>query len=102
MPFAPKIVLHCPDGIPPDLEPLLHQFVLDGVKYVGVVGPSCERIEDTMDEVAISHGSPSENFVLTASHKDETLEDAISLAKVIGIGPGSEVQVVEVRGASIG
>ena len=72
------------------------QFVASGVKFVGVVGPSCEEIEGILDEVFVLAGSPERNFVLTSSHPGETLQDAVEFAEcLIGEYQGA-VQVVEI------
>lgn len=81
MPFAKKLVLHCPNGMPAGMAELAAQFVNDGVKLVASVGPACHEIEDIVDDAAIAAGSPERSFILTSAHPDESLADAIAFAE---------------------
>ena len=95
MPSARKVVLHCKNGVPSNIAGLASQFVKDGVVFVATVGPGCQRAEDIIDKVAIEHGSPDRNFILTSSHPDETLEEVIEFARSLSAEYAGEVQVVE-------
>lgn len=95
IPFKRKIVLHCPHGIPASIEPLVAQFVADGVIFVAVVGPACREIEDMVDDASIAAGSPDQNFILTSSHPDESVSEAIEFAERLTGEYEGPVQLVE-------
>lgn len=97
MSFQKKIVLHCPHGNAPSLDALVERFIADGVKFVGVVGSDCGLVEDLIDEIVVGDGS-QEYDLLTSSHRDESLEDAVEFAESLS-GPyeGFKVQVVELK-----
>jgi hypothetical protein len=40
---AKKIVLHCPRGCQPTLDPLVEEWIRDGVVFVGAVGKTAPR-----------------------------------------------------------
>ena len=46
MAYGKKIVLHSKTGYRPEMDALIDQFIRDGVKFVGVVGEDCAKIED--------------------------------------------------------
>jgi hypothetical protein len=97
MPYARKLVLHTPNGVPTNIEALARQFVDDGVAFVAAVGPDCEKVEEWIDEIAVANGSPATSFILTSSHPDESLEEAIELAKSLSGDYAGDVEVVEAR-----
>ena len=62
-----------------DAEPLARQALARGLVFVSAWGPGCELIEETFDEV-IALSRPDEtpgDAVLTTSHADESLEEAL-------------------------
>jgi hypothetical protein len=95
IPFKRKIVLHCPHGIPAGIEALGAQFVADGVVFVAVVGPACREIEDMVDDASIAAGSPDQNFLLTSSHPDESVSEAMEFAERLTGEYEGPVQLVE-------
>lgn len=95
MPFAKKIVLHCPNGVPLNMAEVATQFVLDGVMFVGAVGPACREIEDIVDDASVSAGSPERNFILTSSHPNQSVQEAVEFAQDLGGEYEGPVQVVE-------
>ncbi|MCV2366482.1 hypothetical protein LNV23_23920, partial [Paucibacter sp. DJ1R-11] len=95
MQFAKKVVLHCPNGVPPRLHEVAGKFVAGGVKFVGAVGPKCDEVEEIIDEAAVLAGSPGRNFILTSSHPGESLQDAIDFAECLTGDYEGPVQVVE-------
>ena len=95
IPFRKKIVLHCPNGIPAGIDALLDQFVADGVNFVAVVGPACREIEDMVDDASIAAGSPDQNFILTSSHPEESVSEAIEFAERLTGEYEGTVQLVE-------
>lgn len=95
MPFAPKVVLHCSTGYRMELDELVEQFIAEGVKFVGVVGADCARVEDIIDELVVGDGSDPNRFLLTSSHPDESLHDAIAFARSLSEEYPGEPQVIE-------
>jgi hypothetical protein len=96
MPFSKKLVLHCPKGMPAGMAELAAQFVADGVMFVAAVGPACREIEEVVDHASIAAGSPEQNFILTSSHPDESVADAIEFAEGLTDEYGGPVQLVEI------
>ena len=94
MPYAKKIVLHTPKGNSAALDPLIAQFIKDGVTFVGVVGQDCSTIEEIIDELCVGDGS-NPYSMLTSSHPDESLEQAIAFARSLTGEFSGEIQVVE-------
>ena len=93
---ASKIVLVWKSG---DDETLLGPFVedclRDGVKFVGVVGPNCERIHDLIDEYVVDDGSDASRFILTSWHADETVDEALEFARMLTGAYAGQVEVME-------
>jgi hypothetical protein len=91
-----KIVLVSTQGYRRELDTLVAGWIEVGVKYLGVVGVDSSNLENVIDDLCIGVGTDP-YFMLTASHgDDETVGDAISLAKQLteGVGNGP-VEVVE-------
>ncbi len=95
MPYARKIVLHCPRGYRMELDALVEEFIADGVAFVGVVGEDCSRIEDIIDELVVGDGSNMTRFILTSSHPRESIADALEFAHALTGDHAGEVQLVE-------
>lgn len=90
-----KIILHSLQGYRADLQPLVADWIREGVKYVGVVGVDAAEIEEAIDELCVGDGS-NPYFMLTASHgPSETLADAVFLAEQLSAGLDSPSTVVE-------
>ena len=94
MPYAKKNVLHAPKGCTPALDSLVSQFIKEGVIFVGVVGKDCSQIEDTIDEICVGDGSNAYDM-LTSSHPEESLEQAITFARSLTGEFSGEIQIVE-------
>lgn len=94
MHYAPKIVLHSLTGLRPELTLLVEQFIAQGVKFVGVVGQDCVRLEDVIDELCVGDGTNS-YFMLTSSHEGESLEEAMEFARMLSGEYAGEAQLVE-------
>jgi phosphoheptose isomerase len=91
-----KVVLSCPTGSTRGLPILVEDFVQRGVTFIAVVGQDCARIEDLIDEIVVGDGT-NDRFILTSSHPNETVADAVAFAKSLtGQYEGEEVQVVEI------
>ncbi len=96
MAYAKKVVLHCPSGYKTCIDALVEDFIRDGVMFVGVVGKDCSRVEDIIDELVVGDGN-RECYILTTSHPDEQVADAVKFAVSLGLEfEGQEVQIVEV------
>ncbi len=94
--YLPKIVLHSNAGYHPGIGALVEDFRKCGVKFVGVVGMDCERIEDIIDELVVGDASGLSWDLLTSSHPDESLSEAVAFATSLTMEFAGEVQVVEV------
>ena len=94
VPYARKIVLHTPKGNSARLDALVAQFINDGVIFVGVVEQDCSKVEDIIDEICVGDGSHPYSM-LTSSHPEETLEQAIVFARSLTGEFSGEIQVVE-------
>ncbi len=94
MAYVKKIVLHCRSDYWPTLDVLIEQFKSDGVVFVGVVGPDCERIESIIDELCVGDGTKSYKM-LTSSHPNESVEAAVRFAKSLTSEFEGDVQVVD-------
>ena len=88
-------MLNCPEGATLRLENVVEEFIQQGVQFIAVVGRDCARVEDLIDEIVVGDGR-SDRFILTSSHADETVADAIAFARCLtGKYAGDDVQVVE-------
>jgi len=94
VPYQKKIILNCPKGYRPRLDDLVEQFIRDGVVFVGVVGKDCAKIEDLIDELVVGDGSRDYDL-LTSSHPDESIDEAISFARGLTGEYAGDVQIVE-------
>ncbi|HEX7965526.1 MAG TPA: hypothetical protein VF651_07390 [Gammaproteobacteria bacterium] len=70
------------------------EFRAAGVIYVGVVGKDCSRIEDIVDEICVGFGNDVYEL-LTTSHADESLDEALEFANSLTGEYAGETQVVE-------
>jgi hypothetical protein len=95
MPYARKVVLHCPRGYRMELDALVEQFLAQGVAFVGVVGEDCSRVEDIVDELVVGDGSNEGRFILTSSHPGESVDEALEFARSLTGEYSGEVQLVE-------
>ena len=103
MAYAKKIVLHLQSTNRPGLDALIEEFMRDGVRYVGVVGPDCALVEDLIDWICLGpcDGARPSYDMLTAWHENDPLEVAIKVAAQIsgdyqGHSLGDQVQVVSI------
>jgi hypothetical protein len=94
VPYAKKIVLRSRWGYHPGLDTLVADFRRDGVLFVGVVGKDCDIIEDIIDELSQDLPVPGP-ALLTASHVDGTVEEAVNFAQGLGGEYAGAVEVVE-------
>ncbi len=92
-----------------DVAPLAKRALRQGLAFVCVWGPGCVIAEETFDEAIVGDGTRKEtedDVVLTTSHADESLEEAVeffldtmspSKARVAGC----DARVVFVLGAGL-
>jgi hypothetical protein len=95
MPHPKKIVLHCRNGYEPRIDTLVEEFIQDGVIFVGVVGADCAKVEDIIDELVVGLGDRDYDL-LTSSHPDESVEDAVRFADSLTGKYVGESHIVEV------
>ncbi len=95
MPYAPKVVLHCPAGYHVGLDALVEELLEGGVKLVAVVGHDCQRVEDIIDELVVGDGSKPDRFLLTSSHPGEGIAEAVAFANSLSGEYSGDVQVLE-------
>ena len=96
VPYAKKIVLRSRWGYRPGLDSLVADFKRDGVLFVGVVGKDCDIIEDIIDELCIDGDDEDGGYaMLTSSHVDGTIDEAISFAEALHGKYSGAVEVVE-------
>jgi len=77
------------------LDALVEEFIRDGVMFVGVVGYDCSKVEDIIDEIVVGDGS-REHHILTSSHADESLDEAVGFADSLTGKYEGKSQVIEV------
>lgn len=99
--FANKVVVHSRGGDRAALAHWVEQWLRDGVSYVGVVGTDASALQDVVDwtciELSLRDGREPGYDILTASHQaDESLDDAIELARLIGEHPDAPICIVEI------
>ena len=56
------------------------KLIAQGMVYLCVWGPDCERVHDVFDAESIERGETDEDFLMTTSHDDEELDDALWFA----------------------
>jgi hypothetical protein len=95
MPYARKVVLHCPNGYQARLDDIVEEFIRDGVIFVGVVGRDCARVEDIIDEIVVGDGDRDYDL-LTSSHPGASVEQAVAFARSLTLEfAGDDIQVLE-------
>jgi hypothetical protein len=94
MAHAKKVILHSLSGYREEMDAMITQLIKDGVIFVGVVGTDCARIEEIIDELCVGDGS-NPHFMLTSSHPDESLEEAIHFASQLTGEFAGPSQVIE-------
>jgi hypothetical protein len=95
MAYPKKIVLYCPNGYNPCLVALVEDFVRDQVIFIAVVGDDCSKVEEIIDEIVVGKGD-NDHYILTSSHPNESVEDAIRFADSLTGEFSGESQLVEI------
>lgn len=93
MTYRKRIVLSCQQGYLPSLDPMVEDFLRDGVELVAVAGTNFAKVEDIIDELIVGDGSDSTRFINTTSH--DSLEEALEFAESWPTDLLGEVQLVE-------
>lgn len=73
---------------------MVDDWVKAQVVYVGVVGKDAAKMEDIIDELCVGDGTDP-YFMLTASHPNESLREAVEFAESLTGEHAGPVQVVE-------
>ena len=60
------------------MDALIESLIRDGVKFVGVVGDDCEKIEDIIDEMVVGEGN-NNNSILPLATQENLLKRLLSL-----------------------
>lgn len=94
MPYGKKLILHCSQGVPANLNQMVADFVRDRVTFVAVCGKDCARTEDTIDEICVGDGR-NPYSLLTSSHPNESLDDVKRFALSLELEYAGEIEVVE-------
>lgn len=94
MAYGPKLVLHCRNGYQFRLDAMVEEFIKDGVKFVGVVGKDCSKVEDIIDQLVVGDGARDYDL-LTSSHEGKSIDDAVQFARSLTGEFFGDVQVVE-------
>jgi len=89
-----KIVVHSTSGLRPEFSTLVAEWINEGVVFLGIVGLDAAKLEDVADDVAVGDGS-NPYFLLTTSHPDESLEDAVEFAEMLTGEHAGPVRVVD-------
>jgi hypothetical protein len=95
VPYLRKIVLHCKNGYEPSLDVLVEEFIHGGVIFVGVVGEDCAKVEAIIDEIVVRNGE-REYEMLTSSHPNESIEEAVLFAESLTGEFDGKVEIVEI------
>jgi len=82
MGYAPKIVLCVPLENGEALEPFVEDCLHDKVVLIAIVGEGCRHVEDLVDEIIVGDGSDHSRYIVTSSHPDESIEDAMEFAEM--------------------
>ena len=78
------------------LEYSIEEFIQDGAVLVGVVGPECSRVENLIDDIVVGDDE-RDYFMLTSSHPDASVDDAIRFARSLTGEYEWEAQRVELK-----
>ena len=94
--YGHKVVLHLRTSFRPNLDDLVEAFLRDGVKFVGVVGVEASFVEDVIDAIVVGDGTDPDRFILTSSHENQSVEEALEFAQCLTGEYAGEVQLDEV------
>lgn len=97
-PYPKKLILQTPHGYRASLDGLVEEFLSDGVKFVAVVGPDCETVEDIIDELVVGNGDDPSRFLMTSSHPRDDLNSVLEfLASLEGEAFQGETRVLSLE-----
>src|SRR5712664_1257414 len=92
MSYARKIILHTPLADPAKLDSFVEDFLADGVVLIAVVGPDSNKVEDLIDELVVGDASDKSRFVMTSSHRNESLDEVLNFVECYDAGPRAQIQ----------
>lgn len=95
MTYPAKVVLRVPIRDAARLEPFVEACIRDGVELIAVVGPGCVEVEDRIDDIVVGDGSDDSRFIVTSSHPDESIEEAVEFASMWTASGDDRVEVVD-------
>jgi hypothetical protein len=72
-----KIILNLSRGEDGRLERLVEEWIAHRVVWAAVVGSRSDYIEDLIDALVVADGSDPSRFMMTTSHREETLEAVV-------------------------
>lgn len=90
-----KIVLHWLSGDETRIGPFVEQCLRDQVKFIAVVGQDCAHIEDLIDECVVGNSADDRRFILTSSHPEESVQDAVEFAELLTGEYAGAVKIVD-------
>jgi hypothetical protein len=94
MPYAAKIILHAPLAEPAQLESFVGACLADRVALIAIVGKDADKLEDLIDEIVVGDGSDQRRFIVTTSHRDESLDEVLDLVSCYDAGPDAQIEHV--------
>ena len=94
MPYASKIILHTPLADPAKLDSFVEACLADGVILIAVFGCDSDKVEDMIDEVVVGDASDQSRFVMTSSHRNESLDEVLDFVARYDAGPGAQIEQV--------
>ena len=94
MPYAAKIILHSPLTDPAQLVSFVEACLADRVALIAIVGDDADNLEDLIDEIVVGDGSDRRRFIVTTSHRDESLDEVLHFVSCYDAGPDARVEQV--------
>jgi hypothetical protein len=94
MPYARKVILHTPLANPSKLDSFVEACLADGVVLIAVLGPDSDKVEDLIDELVVGDASDESRFVVTSSHRNESLDEVLDFVTCYDAGAGAQIEQV--------
>ena len=86
--------MHTPLADPAKLNSFVEDCVADGVVLIAVFGSNSEKVEDLIDELVVGDASDQSRFVMTSSHRNESLDEVLDFVRTYDAGPGAQIEHV--------
>ena len=94
MPYAAKIILHTPLADPAKLDSFVEACLANGVILIAILGTDADKVEDLIDELVVGDASDESRFVMTSSHRNESLDEVLNFVAHYDAGPGAQIEQV--------